>query len=358
VWDYIGKVLRFSHYLLTHRVLRATATARLGARKAASYGRLAWNRAFKFARTHEWRPWKHLELSEKEQPRAVLISAALGAVLVGISFVLYFGAVSPPQPPNVHGSGDLFVNRSQVLTRFSASFNPSEVLGGRSHVDMNIVFYGSQAKPIRWALVLYGDARLLRPSNSAFTFLPPGTSIKSTRAGDPAFSGNPKVAVQVISGTSYPAYLNGHASAVLIRGWLPVAVITQSGPTFSLSLPRYGRVEPSPLFQFPKQPGAYKIGIPGTWMPPDHFEVDVSAGDNNSNQQIDIASPSISDPTKLAWASGTSVQAVLRRTDLHKNALQQAKIFLLGALVGAGGSSIVISLERVLTHLKPRVAGA
>lgn len=315
-------------------------------------------RALAFIRSHEWRPWKKFELSDEEKPRSLLIPAVLGALLVGVSFFFYFTSISPPRPPAVDGAGEIYVSAPDVLTRLAVTFSPSRVRPGRSHVQLDVVFYGLRSKPIDWALVLYGDAQLSNPDDPSVTAIPPGARITSTEAGYPPFAANRKEQVQVIWGTAYPANLSGQVSAVLISGWLHVAVFSQGGPAFTLSLPRYGRVHLSPLFQFPQMPGAIDIGVPGTWKRPDNFEVDVDAGTNDANQRIDVASPDVIDPTTLHWESSESVRAVLRRTDLQKEAIQQTEIFLLGAIVGAGASSVVATLERVLTRLKVRPRGA
>ncbi|RCG30843.1 hypothetical protein DQ384_12770 [Sphaerisporangium album] len=324
-----------------------TISARLGGGLREGWRRLA----SAAGRYHPFRG-RRLTLSGGERPRSLVTSLLLGGVLVGLSYSAYVATISPPNPPVVEGTGEIYLDTPAVPTRLAVNFPPADARQGRSRVEIDIVFVGPRSKPVRWALVLYGDARFTDPGVPAATLIPPGATIVSTKAGKPPFAANPKENVQVISGIAYPAYLNGQASAPHISGWLPVGVVSAAGPTFSLSLPRYGRVQLSPLFQFPRKPGALDIGIPGTWKRPDQFEVIVDAGGNDTGQRIDVASPDIEDPARLHWESDVSVRALLRRTDVRKETGQQFKTFLMGAVVGAGASSLVVALEKLLGSVR------
>jgi hypothetical protein len=160
--------------------------------------------------------------------------------------------------------------------------------------------------------------------------------------------------VQVLSGTAFPTNLDGQAGSVRIIGRIPLAVFTEKGPTFSLTLPRYGRVHLSPAFKFPQLPNALDLGIPGQWRRPEQFEVVVEAGSNDTSQRVDLAAPDLVFPTRLYWESDEAVTVVLRRTDLRLEARQQTAVFILGAVVGAGASTIVVAIERWFTHVRLR----
>jgi hypothetical protein len=287
-----------------------------------------------------------------ERQSALLISFGLGVVLVVSSFWLYFDTVSPPDPPAVNGAGEVYVSDPTVLTRFSVTFPAGQASMKHAEVIMTLAFLGQRSAPVDWAIVLYDDARLIDASDPASFTMPPGAKVADTHAGAPPFAANPTGPVQVISGRVHPTNLGSQAGAVLIKGKLGVSVASEHKSTFNLSLPRYGRVHLSPLFQFPGLPGAINIGIPGDWHRPDRFQVAVDAGPTDARQRIDIASPDVADPTVLRWESDESVRAVIRRTDLRKEARQQTEIFILGAIVGAGASAMAVAIERWLTSLR------
>ena len=289
-----------------------------------------------------------------EKPRSMAISVLLGAILVGVSFYMYFAIVSPPQPPVVNGAGELYLLDPQVTTRMAVTYKPSPSGKNTSHIEIVITFFGAAGKPVDWALVLYGDARFADPGNPTATIIPPGARIGPATAGSPPLSGNPRGPVDVIRGRAYPKDLNAQSATQLITGDIPAVVAKQDGATFSLAMPRYGRVHLPPLFQFPHEPGALVIGIPGDWKQPERFEVDVDAGRNDVNQRIDLSSPDLADPTALYWESDESVHAVLRRTDLHRDAVQQTEVFVLGAVVGAGASVAIEVVEAAATGLRIR----
>ncbi|MFC4585251.1 hypothetical protein [Sphaerisporangium corydalis] len=295
---------------------------------------------------------RRLSWSGSERPRYFITSVTLGGVLVGISYSIYVATASPPKPPIVEGAGELYTDRPEVAASVAVSFSPTGVRAGRSQVQIDIIFLEQKAKPVKWALVLYGDAAFADPHDPGTTVIPPGAEIVPAWAGDPPFAANPRKKVQIISGTTYPANLKGQVGVASISGWVPVAVVSRSRAIFTLALPRYGRVHLSPLFDFPKKPGAIDIGIPGRWQRPDRFQVNVNAGRNPAGYRIDLASPDVADPTKLSWESSESIRAVLRRTDLDEEAKQQTINFLLGAVVGAGASSVVVALENLVKSLR------
>lgn len=286
----------------------------------------------------------------------VLVPALLGAILVGISYWLYSGLVTPPVPPAVDGSAAIYVDDPRIVTQMEATFDPAaDRQPGRSAFTITLTFIAPASPPpqvtaVRWALVLYRDARLVEGT----AVLPPTATIVDTAAADPPLVAGRRQPVQVISGTAYLTFVGGRSAAAVINGTLPVDVFAAAGSKLALSLPRYGRVQLSPLFEFPNQPGAIDIGVPGAWSRPDIFQVDVDAGPNGAEQRIDTASPSIDDPARLRWQSDESVRALLQRTNLLQDADQQTRTFVLGAVVGAGIASILTALERLVSGLSLR----
>lgn len=295
-------------------------------------------------------------MADRTSRRSVLVPALLGTILVGISYWLYSGLVTLPVPPAVDGSAVIYVDEPRIVTQMEATFDPAaDRQPGRSPFIVTLTFTAPAPPPpqvtaVRWALVLYRDAQLVEGT----AVLPTASTIVDTAAANPPLVAGRKQPVQVISGTTDLTSADGLSPATVISGELPVDVFAAAGSKLTLSLPRYGRVQPSPLFQFPKQPGAIDIGIPGAWSRPDIFQVDVDAGPNSAEERIDTASPNIDDPAHLRWQSGESVRALLYRTNLRQDADQQTRTFVLGAVVGAGIASILTALERLVSGLRLR----
>ncbi len=299
-------------------------------------------------------------MADRTSWRSVLVPALLGAILVSISYWLYEGLVTLRDPPAVNGSSAIYVDDPRIDTQMEVTFDPAaDRQPGRSPFTITLTFTAPalaspQVTTVRWALVLYRDARLVEDTAS----LPEAATIVERPVADPPRAGashRQRQPVQVISGTTDLTSADGQSPATVISGELEVDVFTAAGSKLMLSLPRYGRVQPSlPLFQFPNQPGVIDIGIPGAWSRPDVFQVDVDAGPNGAEQRIDTASPSIEDPARLRWKSGESVRALLQRTNLQQDAHQQTRTFVLGAVVGAGIASILTALERLLSGLSLR----
>jgi hypothetical protein len=329
----------------TWAVLRrlGRATGR-GMARGATAGKLRWRR----------RP----RLVFGQRKRTVLVPALLGLAASAASFVWYTAALTPPTPPAVDGVGELYIDRAGVPTQLMVTFAEKEQRANRSRVKIRIVFRQMGGKPVRWALVLYRDARLVDVADSQRTFLPPGVTATAAQAGDPPFRENPRQDTQVIQGVSQPVNLAGQASSVAMAGWIPKAVFSSRGARLAVSLPRYGRLRVPPVFQFPRDPDAVDLGIAGAWRPPETFQVDVAAGDNAPGQRIDVASPDVVDPARLAWQDDESVRALLQRTDLAEESRQQTLVFVLGAVVGGGVSSLLVALEKLLVDTKARAAPA
>jgi hypothetical protein len=293
-----------------------------------------------------------------KQKRTVLVPALLGLAASAASFTWYTAALTPPTPPAVDGVGELYIDRAEVPTQLMVTFAQKEQTQSRSKVEIRIVFRQMAGKPVRWALVLYRDARLVEVADTERTFLPPGVTVGAARAGDPPFRENPQQDIQVIQGLSQPVNLEGQASSVAMVGWIPKAVFSERGPRLAVSLPRYGRLRVPPVFQFPRDPDAIDLGIAGAWRRPETFQVDVAAGDNAPGQRIDVASPDVVDPARLAWQDDESVRALLQRTDLAEESRQQILVFVLGAVVGGGVSSLLVAVEKLLVDTNARDAPA
>jgi hypothetical protein len=164
------------------------------------------------------------------------------------------------------------------------------------------------------------------------------------RIGQPPFRANPKnYRAQIIYGTTKMDKAGGHAGASTLAGYIKATVVTSAGPDWDLTLPSYGRLPVSPLFDFPDRPGALDLSVPGNWHRPRVFEVDVSVNSpgNDSGHRVDVASPPLADPLFLRWQSGESVRGVIQRTDLNLQARQQILIFALGAVVGAAAALVL-----------------
>lgn len=295
-------------------------------------------------------------MADRTCRQSVLAPFLLGAILVVISYWFFYrGLVTLPDPPVVDGSAAIYVDDPRIVTQLEVTFDPTaDRQPRRSPFTIALTFTAPALPPpqvtaVRWALVLYRDAQLVEGT----AVLPAAARIVDTAVADPprADPGR-RQPVQVISGTTDLTSADGRSPATVISGELDVDVFVTAGSKLTLSLPRYGRIQLSPLF--PNQPGAIDIGIPGAWSRPDIFQVDVDAGLNGARQRIDTASPSIEDPARLRWKSGESVRALLQRTNLQQDALQQTQTFILGAVVGAGTASILTALERFVSRLRLR----
>lgn len=292
---------------------------------------------------------------DRTSRRLVLVPALLGAILVGISYWLYSGLVTLPVPPAVDGSAAIYVDDPRIVTQLEVTFDPTADRPGRSPFTVMLTFTAPAPPPpqvtaVQWALVLYRDAQLVEDDTAV---LPPAATIVDRAVADPPLVAGRKQPVQVISGTTELTSADGRSPATVISGELPVDVFTAAGSKLTLSLPRYGRMQLSPLFPSPN-PGSIDIGISGAWSRPEIFQVDVDAGLNGAEQRIDTASPSIEDPVRLRWKSDESVRALLQRTNLRQDADQQTRTFVLGAVVGAGIASILTALERLVSGLSQR----
>lgn len=284
--------------------------------------------------------------------RALVVKALLGAAVVGGSFVLYTMSTRLPAMPVVDGAGEIYVSDPAVVTAMSVTTR--QPVGGQTPVDITLAFYREKAVPaadtFAWALVLYGDARFDHPEDLQRLVRPPATQITTTRAGDPPFRLNPRQPVQVIHGAAQFGVLEGRGAAVTIRGWIPITDSRSSGPKLAVALPRYGRARFNPLFAFPNTSGALDLGVPGAWQRPDRFDVMVDTGYrlNGTGQRIDVASPGLDQGPNLRWRDADSVQVLLLRTDLAAEGRQQAAVFGLGALVGAGAAFVLEVVETLL----------
>jgi hypothetical protein len=323
---------------------RARAARRRLADRSAATGRGALRAARRIGRrTGGWHVW---------------VPLLLGLALVYPSFLLYSLAATPPAPPAVTGAGEVYVEDASIVTTLGVTVDPRAAhAAGRWPVDLTLAFAApppssTAARAVRWAVVLYADARLAPGT----IVLPPGVTATDTLAADPPFAQGDRQPVQVISGTTYLTNTNGTTGATVVHGDLRAEVFSRTDVKLALSLPRYGRVRLNPLFQFPDQPGAIDIGIPGAWHRPDRFEIDVDAGPNGIDERIDTDSPGITDPSTLSWQSNETVRALLTRTNTSAEANAQALTFALGAVVGAGAASILTAIERALLAIRRREA--
>jgi hypothetical protein len=284
--------------------------------------------------------------------RSLLVPALLGAILVGISYWLYSGLVTPPVPPATEGTAAIYVDDPRISTQLQVTFDPAaDRQPERTPLIITLAFSAPAPPPpkVQWALVLYDQARL----DESTAVLPSDVEIINDKAAaDPPLVTGEKRPVQVIHGTADLTPVSGRSAATVISGELLVEVSAAGGSKHALSLPRYGRMQLTPPFS--NQPGAIDIGIPGPWSRPNIFQVDVDAGPNGTEYRIDTASPSIDDPARLRWQSGESVRALVQRTNLRQEADQQTRTFILGAAVGAGIASILTALERLMSSLRLR----
>jgi hypothetical protein len=275
----------------------------------------------------------------------------LGAALLVVSAELYSNVVSPVRAPIVPGHAELYVQDQGVTADLSVTF-PLKSRDGESQVIIGVAFTSVRQVPdVSWALVMSGDACfaergecITSVNGTTSTFLPQGAKATLVKIGQPPFSANPKNSpAQIVYGTTKMDKAGGHAGASTLAGYIKASVVTSAGPDWDLTLPSYGRLPVSPLFDFPDRPGALDLSIPGTWHRPSVFEVDVSVNSpgNDSGHRVDVASPPLADPLFLRWQSGESVRGVIQRTDLNLQARQQILIFALGAVVGAAASLVL-----------------
>jgi len=281
----------------------------------------------------------------------------LGAALLLTSAKLYSDLVSPSQAPIVPGHAELYVTNPAVTTYLGVNFPMKSGKYGDSQVIIDLAFYNNHhhAQSVTWALVMYGDSCLaeqgtcIRSAGEASnTTLPPGSQVTMAKIGQTPFSGNPKNTVaQIIYGTTYFTTPVGRAGAAIIQGHIAATVVNSSGPEWDMTLPSYGRLQESTIFAFPNRPGALNLSIPGHWYRPATFQVNVNVNSpgNDSNHRVDLAFPSLANPQLLEWQSGESVRGVVQRTDLNAAANQQILIFVLGAIVGAGTSMLLLIFQ-------------
>ncbi len=284
--------------------------------------------------------------------KAILAPLGLGISLVYVSLLLYFPATTPPTPPAVDGAGEVYVDpvmADSVAVRLKVTVEPDVAhAAGRWPVTYTLTFVGSpapptQPTPVRWALVLYGDAQLV----GGMRLKPPNTTLQLSTAANPPYTrGTPKP-VQIIAGTIYLTSGNNQTATVPLHGELPKEAFAEGGPKQALSLPRYGRVQLDPLLVFTGEPVIFNIGDQ-EWVQPPTFEVEVDAGQNGTDERVDLASPDLVDPAKLNWRSQDTVTALLVRTSVSAEAKTQRLTFALGAVVGAGAASILTAAERLL----------
>lgn len=289
-------------------------------------------------------------------PKNVASGLLLGAVLLVASAKLYSDIVSPSQAPIVPGHAELYVTNPAVTTDLAVDFPMTSDKYGDSQVDIGLNFYNNhRAKSVTWALVMYGDSCLAEQrtciesaGEALHTTLPPSSHVTMVKIAQTPFSANPKNTVaQIIYGTTYFTTPVGRAGASIILGHIAATVVNSSGPEWDMTLPSYGRLPESPIFDFPNRPGALNLSIPGHWYRPANFEVGVTVDSqgNDSNHRVDVASPPLPDPQFLSWQSGESVRGIVQRTDLPAAARQQILIFVLGAIVGAGASMLLLIFQ-------------
>jgi hypothetical protein len=283
---------------------------------------------------------------------ATVAAFVLGAALLVVSAEVYSSLVSPARAPIVPGHAELYVQDPSVLTDLSVRFPLGTGRQADSRVSVDVAFTSARQVPsVAWALVMTGDScfaehgRCIAGGREAGgAFLPQGARLVMARVGQPPFSANPRNSlVQIVYGTTKMDAAGGHQGASSLSGYIQAAVVADSGPNWDLTLPSYGRLPVSPLFDFPNRPGALDLAIPGTWHRPAAFEVNVSVGSpgNDSHHRVDVASPPLADPLFLRWQSGEAVRGVVQRTDLDAEARQQIIIFTLGAIVGAGAALLL-----------------
>jgi hypothetical protein len=290
-------------------------------------------------------------------PATAASGLLLGGILLVASAKLYSDIVSPSQAPIVPGLAQLYVTNPAVTAYLGVEFPMKSDTYGDSQVNVALTFYNNnnQAKSVTWALVMYGDSCLaengtcLRSATEAVeTTLPSGSNLRMVQIGQSPFSANPKdTMAQIVYSTTYFNTPVGRAGASIILGHIAASVVDSSGPEWDMTLPSYGRLQESPIFDFPNRPGALDLSIPGHWYRPANFEVDVTVNSpgNDSDHRVDVASPPLADPQFLAWTSGESVRGIVQRTDLSAAAHQQILIFLLGAIVGAGASMLLLIFQ-------------
>jgi hypothetical protein len=336
-WNWILRIVLICVRDIKQSFLRAsTATRSVG---------------MKFAR---WLRPRVPRLKFRQRKRTVLVPALLGVLASAVSYFWFSTALTPPTPPKVDGAGEIYIDRPDVPTQLRVTFAQKDQEKDRSKVNVELVFRSMGGKPVRWAMMLYRDARLINVDNHQRTFVPPGVTITQTQAGDPPFRENPKEDAQIIQGVSYPTNDNGRATSVRFSGWIRKAVFSERGPRLVISLPRYGRLRVPPILQFPRDADAIDLGVPERLRRPDTFQVDVMAGENAPGQRIDVASPDVLDPASLAWQDDETVRALLQRTDLAGESRQQILVFVLGAVVGAGVSLLMAAAEKLLIDTEPK----
>lgn len=277
-------------------------------------------------------------------------STVLGVGLVAACFWLYQGAVQPPRSSTARGEGTLYVQDPAVVAQLSVRFLPDDHAQPGSKVSVDLTFTSQrQIASVAWAFVLTDDACLsaggrclTRPTSDVA--LPEGAALTATQLGRPPLSANPRTTPsQIIRGTTKMDTGDGHVGVSIITGRIRGDVAVQSGETWNLRLPGYGRLAQSPALNFADQPGALDLGVPGVWRRPTRFEVDVEVDSpaNDATHRVDNASPPLPDPSVLQWQSADSVRTIVQRTDLQREANQQVAIFVLGAAVGAGAALVL-----------------
>jgi hypothetical protein len=248
----------------------------------------------------------------------------------------------------------------------------------------------------RYALLLRGDATLdpgtvqtehsdgLTIANRRVNGRP---RLRSVEAHSDSEGSESKAAVQVITGTVYgpskipKADLRSStvgltpSTSPIIRGRTNVRYGSRSNGAIAINLPFYGRApsgQPDDLLAVP--------GVSGTWSVPSRFNIGVRFGEflspetrqslsevripghrlvvqwpsepsfpDASRFRVDIAVPSISDFSRLAWVDHDYINARVLATEIGANTRVQRFVLLIGLLAGTALSllaELVMSLVR------------
>lgn len=267
-----------------------------------------------------------------------LVFSLCGVLLLGSSFGLFLRVRRSPKQPAVDGRAYLYVNSPTAGATLELTLTGGNRFVADPPARYDVLIVGAD-KPVRWALVLSGDARL---RDGADRVMSAGVTTTKTRVATPPFGG-PAVDVQIFHGETRGGFFGGTGDLAFVGGRLerPVARIAEARRT--LALPQVGRVVPqvgsstsSPL----------PIGVDGSWYIPAEFEAIVDLGRRPLEHRVDLVAPNLADQAVYRWSSPISVRPILGVTDTDQERTEQIVVFLLGVLSAAGLEVLLIAVHQ------------
>lgn len=261
-----------------------------------------------------------------------------GLILLGFSFGLFLRVRRSPEQPAIDGRAYLYVNEPSVDATLRLILTGGNRFTADPPTRYEVLVVGGADKPVRWALVLSGDARL---RHSVGTTTSAGVTAVATRVASPPFGGQPED-VQVFHGETRGGQLSGAGDVAFVAGrfWRPVAQIAEARRT--LALPQIGRVVP----QFTSADSPLPIGVDGSWYVPRTFEAIVDLGRRPLEHRVDLVAPNLGDQAVYRWSSPISVRPILGVTDTDQERVEEMVVFLLGVLSAAGLEVLIIAVQR------------